>query len=325
MRKPEYISFSAYTQWSKDLREFYLRYLSDNRPPYLPQSLPAAIGSGFDAHAKAALHAAIFGPGSDPAYTLEALYETQVEPQNRDDAREASQHCFNSYQTSEFYGELLAELEQADGEPRFETTLRQDINGVVILGKPDLYYRRKNGLRVVHDWKVNGYCSKSNTSPNKGYRLCRDGWREGRQSASHDKAHKSYKPLAFEGYDIDEGFMEDYNIPWAEQLSMYGWCLGEEVGSELFVIQIHQLTAKPADDFPLIRVAEFRSRVRKSFQDWLHSDLLLCWNAIQSGHIFPELPREENDERCQLLDAMSATLEADDFFSTAIRPEFKGY
>ena len=326
MRKPEYLSFSSYSQWTKDKQEFYLRYLAEHRPPRLPQAPPAAVGSGFDAHVKANLHSALFGKGSDPEYELDKLYETQVEPQNRDFARLPSLYAFHCYVQSGLYRTLLDDLQQADGAPRFESKVQGFAGIAPILGKPDLYWRRANGLRVIHDWKVNGYCSKANTSPNKCYRISYDSWKCGKPSQSHGKPHKSYTPLDFQGYDIDTAYMEDYNIAWASQLSMYAWCLGETPASEEFVVQIHQITGKGRDNQqPLLRNTEFRARVRKSFQEFLCNDLQECWKDIDSGYIFTELDREDSDAKCESLDRMSETLKDDDYFSTLIRPEFKGY
>jgi hypothetical protein len=325
MRKPEYLSFSSYSQWKKDVNEFYLRYLSDNRPPYVPQAPAAGVGSGFDARVKSELHSRLFGPGSDPAYEFEALYEKQVEPQNRDGARHPSEYTFECYKTAGFFDELLTELEQADGSPRFETRVDGVVNGVPIMGKPDLYWRRRNGLRVIHDWKVNGYYGKSNTSPNKGYRICRDSW-DGRPSRSHNKSHALYKALVFENYDIDENYLEFYNTPWANQLSMYGWCLGETVGDETFVIQIHQITAKAVPDAdPLLRVSEYRARSQRDCQRLLAKELQTCWDSIERNHIFSDMTLEASRVECDMLDKMSAELKPDDFFSEVIRPKFKGY
>lgn len=326
MRSPEYLSFSSFTQWRKDVTEFYLRYLSDCRPPYLPQAPAAAVGSGFDARVKGALVERLFGKGVRPQDEFEVLYEKQVEPQNRDDTLIPSKYAFERYCFTGFFDELLADLEKADGEPRFETRVDGKVGDCPIMGKPDLYWRRANGLRVVHDWKVNGFFGKSTTSPNKGYRMCRDTWDGDRQSTSHNKTHKLYTPLQFRDWDIDGNYMEYYNEGWAEQLSMYGWCLGEEVGDETFVIQIHQITAKNNEPgLPLLRVSEFRARVQRDFQKFLSQELQKCWGSIVSGHIFTDLSPEDNALQCRELDEMSKTLKPDDFFSELVRPKYKGY
>lgn len=325
MRTPEYLSFSSFSQWKKDVNEFYLRYLSDHRPPYVPQAPPAAVGSGFDARVKSELHQRLFGVGHDPAYEFEALFEKQVEPQNRDGALHPSEYTFQCYSKAGFFDELLAELEQADGSPRFEVRVDGAVYNVPIMGKPDLYWRRADGLRVIHDWKVNGYYGKSNTSPNKGYRICRDSW-EGRPSRSHGKAHALYTPFVMSNYDIDKNYMEFYNVPWAHQLCMYAWCLGETVGDEMFAIQIHQITAKAVPDSdPLLRVSEYRARCQRDCQRLLATELETCWNSIQTNHIFTDMPLEDSQRECAMLDAMSAELKPDDFFSEVIRPKFKGY
>src|SRR5690606_10532468 len=110
------------------------------------------------------------------------------------------------------------------------------------------------------------------------------------------------------------------------QLSMYAWCLGETPTSEEYVVQIHQITGKHRPDHqPLLRNTEFRARVRSTFQGFLRDELQECWQSIDSGHIFPELTREDNDAKFVALDRISEELKEDDYFSTLIRPEFKGY
>src|SRR5690606_5730332 len=84
MRIPERLSYSSFSMWEKNPEQFYLKYCAETRPPRAPQERPASVGSAFDAFVKAAFHEALFGKGHDPIYEFEALFETQVEPHNRD-------------------------------------------------------------------------------------------------------------------------------------------------------------------------------------------------------------------------------------------------
>lgn len=296
----------------------------------MPQEQPAATGSAFDACAKAALHEALYGKGVDPQYEYDALFEQQVEPHNRDWAKSEGEYVFQCYKDSGAYDDLLAMLLKARGKPRFEFTIEAILNGVPFLGKPDLQFVTEGGVEVVHDWKVNGYCSKSATSPTKGYMLCRDGYKSRKQSKSHETAHKQYVPIDFMGLTIDQGYMEDISTDWANQLSMYGWALGQKIGDQNVVLQIHQIVAKPIpEQRPQLRVAEFRCRVRDSYQHHLAKRLKIAWDYISSGYVMRHLSREENDQRCAMLENESVGLQGDgstrdNFFAECVRPPYRG-
>ena len=58
---PEGLRNNPEAMFEKDHDEFYLKYLSENRPGRLPQTLPMSVGSAFDARVKSSLHEAIFG------------------------------------------------------------------------------------------------------------------------------------------------------------------------------------------------------------------------------------------------------------------------
>lgn len=345
MRIPRALSFSAFSLFGKDVEEYYLKYLSENRPARLPQLPPMAVGSAFDAEIKAVMHSAIFGSGSDPKYTFEALFEAQVEPQNRDFARSAGRICFDQYVYSGAYDDLLKLCQKSVEPPKFESTVETPMpNGVPWIGKPDLRFILNltgDQINVIHDWKVKSYCSKSAASPSKGYALCRDGYDavarkahatksfpDGKQSDSHMSEHKNYMAAEHRGFTVNAGMMEHCNDEYAAQVSTYGWQLGETPGDEGFVISIDELCCKPADPFPLIRVAQHRGRVGKEFQLDLIKRIGKCWEAITSGHVFQDMTREQNDSRIELLDAMAVSLSSDgstaeNFFNECVRPQFK--
>ncbi len=196
-------------------------------------------------------------------------------------------------------------------------------------------------LRIILDWKVRQYCSKSAASPSKGYALCRDGYeavaakanaRKGttnyKQSESHMCEHTNYMPQDHRGLSVNAGMMEFCNDEYAAQVSSYAWQLGEVPGDENFVIMIDELCCKPHTPFPLVRVAQHRGRVGKAFQVDLHNRIGKAWESITSGHIFTDMTKEENDSRIVLLDEMAESLSSDgsvteNFFNECVRPQFK--
>jgi hypothetical protein len=324
MRIPERLSYSSFSLWEKQPDEFYLKYLSDHRPPRIPQERPAAAGSAFDAKVKAFLFRDLFG-NTDPKYTFEALFEAQVEPQNRDWALPVAEHIVSAYELSGFYDSLLALLKESKTPPRFEFTVNGEINGVPFTGKPDLQFTLD--VPVVHDFKVNGYCSKNAVSPHKSYRLCRDGF-VGKQSKSHDTQHKEYLAYDHHGFEINTSYLEVSNAAWADQLSCYGWVLDEKIGDENVVLSIHQIVAKPSDP-PQLRVAEFRARVKSEYQITLSQRLRACWDAINNNHVFTVLTKEESVARCQVLDDTAVGLLSDgssreNWFNEATRERYCG-
>lgn len=331
MRTPKFLSYSSLSLWEKDKEEFYLRNLADTRAPRLPQENFMAVGSGFDAYAKSALHAAIFGPGTDPEFEFEAIFEQQVEPHNRDWCREHGKYIFDCYVHTGSYDELLQLLLKAIEPPKFESKVEGLLGGKVpFMGKPDLRFLVQfdgcDVLRIVLDWKVKGYCSKYGASPSKGYALCRDGYDavklgidktkacpEGKQSRSHGKEHELYLPYNHRGLLINAGYMETCNSEYADQTSLYGWLLGETPGDENVVTWIDEIVAKYMGEGvkPLLRVANHRARVKGEYQKQLLNRCIECWNAISTRHIFGDLNRADSDARCQMLEQMSVGLQSD--------------
>jgi hypothetical protein len=334
MRQIKSLSFSSMSLFFKDSEEFYLRYLASNRPDRLPQERPMAAGSAFDAYVKSALHGAIFGTGTDAQFDFQAIFESQVEPQNRDWAIEAGKHIFDCYVRTGAYTDLRCLMENASEPPRFEFSVEGLIDGKVpFLGKPDCRFVIKPAGVLVHiilDFKVKGYCSKYGASPSKGYRLCRDGYESKKQSPSNGTAHKLYLPYDHHGFEINEGYLETCNDEYADQLTLYGWLLGEKPGDEKVVTCIDEIVAKYTGEGskPLLRVANHRARVSRDHQMKLLSRVTTCWGAITSGHIFRDLARADSDSRCEVLENMAAGLRSDGsdldkFFNEVTRPQLK--
>jgi hypothetical protein len=332
IRIPTYLSYSAMALFESDIEEFYLRYLAPTRPPRIPQERPASIGSAFDAYAKSALHKDL-GLPQDDKYELDALLTAQVEPHNLDWAREEGAYVFESYKVAGQYDMLLSLLSQSIEPPRFEFTVNAEINGVPFVGKPDCRFvlpGRDGPIHVIHDFKVSGYCGKKTVSPTTGYFVVNDGFRAAKQNKSHGQPHKLYTPLEISpSFVIDSGCLEDRSTSWADQLTLYGWALGEKIGDPV-VLSIDQLVAKPIPgQRPLMRVASYRARVRRSYQEHLAKRLKDAWNVITSGHIFRTLSFEDSNIRCQLLNDQSKSLQVDaatdnDWFSSVVRPKYRG-
>ena len=304
MRTPKYLSPTSISRWQSDRQEFYLSYLADHRPPRIPQNQPMSIGAGFDAFVKSYLHTRLFGLGNDPRFEFTTLFEEQVEPQNRDWALKHGAHVFAQYRETGALANLILELADADGDPQFEFTLEGRVahsacvGGIPLLGKPDLKFVNKSGAFFVDDWKVNGYCSPKTTSPKKGYvRIFNDG---GSQGGPHKDAHL----MEVDGVLINIAHtLEQIDIGWANQLTIYSWLLGAEIGSK-FIVGIDQIVAKGSgSDFPILRIACHRCRVSSEYQNLLHHEIAQIWTRIQQGprYIFDGTP-DESEERCKVLD-----------------------
>jgi hypothetical protein len=306
MRAPTFLSPSSLALWESDREAFYLKHLADERPPRVPQADYMSIGSAFDAYVKSALHDACFGKGTDPQFEFDAIFTEQVEEHNRDWALKAGEFAMLCYKDSGSYNELLKDLLDSEFDPQFEFKVEGEIKGVPLLGKPDCRYIHKGGAHVILDWKVNGFCSKYGASPYKGFAMIRDGWtaEEGKPSRGTRKPHKMYEPMTHHGVEIGSHFLEETCEDWADQLSIYGWMLGEKVGDENVIVCIDQLACKPKpDSFPWVRVANHRCRISEPWQQSLVQRLTKCWAAIKSRYIFDNImSREDSDQRCEMLD-----------------------
>ena len=220
-------------------------------------------------------------------------------------------------------------IKQSKEPSRFEFTVEAKINSVPFLGKPDARWVTPVGIPVVHDFKVNGYCSKYTTSPCRSYMRCRDGYLTVKPSKSHDTEHREFLAYQHGDLTINTTYLEAANTAWADQLSLYGWALGERIGDENVVLSIHQIVAKPTGGRPQLRVASYRARVQASYQHQLADRLSRCWNSIADGHIFLDLSREDSDARCEVLDETAVGLQSDgssreEYFNEATRDRYRG-
>jgi len=312
MRKLEVLSPTSLHTWERDKEEFYRTYLSDARPDRAAATDAMSVGSAFDAFVKSKLYADLVG--THPKYELQALFESQVEEHCRDFAWEAGEYLFQCYVDSGAYEHLTTTIECSEAEPRFEFTLKKEVGGVVLLGKPDCWF--KTSVDVLLDWKVNGYCSANPTSPKPFYMMCVDTWTPdvAKPTRGGNRPHKKFEPVEYGDLTIGNHWLEDVDKKWADQLAIYMWMLNVPVGSEEVITCIDQLACKPFEPKPLIRVAQHRCRISADWQFNLMTRLQSCWNTIASGHIFKDLTREESDARCEVLDMEAGVKDDDDPF-----------
>lgn len=328
MKNIEYLSPSSLTQWADNQDEFYMRYLADERPPKMAQNRPMSIGSAFDAYVKAYLHEKLFGKDNDPKYSLDALFDSQVEEQNRDWARPNGKYLFEQYKQAGCLADLMLELNKASSDPRFEFEVKGAVNGyregldtvigdVVLLGKPDVHFVNANGTTVIIDFKVNGYCSRA--SPMSGYIRLRSA------GNTRHMMHKDCTPMQHNGMLINIArYLEQQDPKWAQQLAIYAWLTGNPVGSE-FLVGIDQVACVSNNyGFPEVRFAEHRTRVSPNFQLKVYSEAAYIWDVVHSDHIFRDLTKAKSQERASMLDKRSRDLRGegtplDQWFANATR------
>lgn len=319
MRMPKYLSPTSLKIFYENRDTFYTQYLCETRSSRPPQTQPMSVGSAFDAHVKSFLVERLLG--KLPEFEFDTIFTAQVEEHNRDFARAAGAEVFAAYQKQGALSDILLDLEGCVGRPRFETAIEGYVSAVSILagdipllGKPDIFFITKKGARVIFDWKVNGYCSNYNVSPKPGYvRL--------RTSNPKDNGKSHAKAMVMEHNGVKIAITHPLctvDAEWAAQLAIYAWLLGEDIGSK-FIVAIDQIACgKDCFGSREFRIAQHRSLVTDKFQYALFEKAHKAWSAIQSGHIYFEVSREESDARCKTLDEM-ATAPRDDAFDDLLR------
>lgn len=313
MRTIRYLSPTSLKIFYEDRDQFYTQYLCETRTPRFPQTEPMAVGSAFDAYVKSYMVEKLVG--RDPAFEFGTIFEAQVEPQNRDFARDAGRIVFEAYQKQGALADIMLDLVGCVGKPRFETAIEGHVTasslvlgGVPLLGKPDIFFITKQGARVIFDWKVNGYCSNYNMSPKPGYIRMRTADR------NNGKQHPKAMVMDEKGVKISVAHpLDTVEKDWAAQLAIYAWLLGEDVGAR-FITAIDQIVCgKDALMNREFRIAQHRAVVSEDFQKATFKKAHEAWYLIQSGHIFDMLPRKESDLKCKHLDEMAQTPPDADF------------
>ena len=269
-----YVSPTSLALFFADKEEFYLKYVCEHRPPRIPQTEPMAAGSAFDAYVK-------------KYFTGKEYFDDQVEEQNRDFGHRIGARLFEQYKEAGGLSRLETMMKGATSV-RFESTVEGTVtsgdSAVNILGKPDLYFTNNQGARVIVDWKVNSITRK--TSPKKGH-----------------LDHKNCLPLQHCGIMVNANeTLDSIYKPWATQLAMYAWVLGEKVGDD-FIVQIDQLVGNldtnGAYGTVKIRLAHFSSLINPDFQHQIYTQATLVYDALVNGmdDLLPNYVREELDQR----------------------------
>ena len=289
MRIPDYLSPSNLKTWESDRREYYLRYLCEVRSPKIAQTHQMALGSAFDGLIKNEIERLMGLPIVD--------YGKQVEVQNADAAWSKGKEVYDYYVKS---GGI--KLLMLSGKPRMEFSVKGTVGGVPLLGKPDLYYKSPSGVRIVHDWKVNGFFSKA--SPQQGYL-----W-----DSKTGLPHKNQ--IVSKCLDVLIGGDDTlFNREWLDQEITYGWLLGEPVGEE-FVCQVHQLTHMSG----VARLTHHATLANPDYQRKLLVRYQGCWEAIKNGRCFTDMSEEDDKKEQKSLDNIAAGLVAgkDDGFNSLV-------
>lgn len=315
--KIKYLSPTSLTTFENSPDQFVMSYVIGTPRP--PQLKVMAVGSAFDAYVKGALAKDIAGTEG----VTETLMQSQVIDAWRIEVNGYGKRLLAQYKSSGAYAKLLAEI----GTPEsfgyeFNAKVTLDIDGVKvpIAGKPDLFFRRQSTneggmINVILDWKVSGFLSKA--SPTAGYSRILD-------AKGNDKGpHRDCVVIRKHGFEI--GIGGDIKPDWNTQITMYSWCLkapntnepnglegGEEGEEEPWVMGIDQLALSNitgkyvGPQGQTFRVASYR-KVRKP-QPELLQRLKNAWSAIQAGHYYTYLSKDESDARVTTLSSTDDAL-----------------
>ncbi len=302
MRRPKYISPSAFDLWLKNKEKYFCKYLADIKPPGFPQTRAMSVGSAFDAYVKNYLIQILFGK-VPPEFELKTLLKSQVEEHNLEWATEHGKIVFNAYQESGALADLLLDLRKSAIDPGFEFATEGIVQGVPIKGYPDCFYLPEM-MKVIVDWKVNGYCSKTGGKP-KPYYI---------RNTKDRQPHKKASIITDHGIVIGLNGLEEVDKQWARQQCMYAWLLSADVG-ESFVCTIEQLCCRPTG----ITTYVYRAGIGKFFQQELINGLKEAWEIINSDWIFRDLSEEESKEKQDRLNSICNLQASNDPFMTEMR------
>lgn len=306
-RKPRFLSPSSLAVAERCWDEFFYRYIcpKDCRPEKPPQTGPMSVGSAFDALVKSALYKLLFGDNAAKVdgYTIRKLVTDQCEEHTLPDSLVIAIDVFEQYVESGAYGNLVELIRQSGVSPRMEFDVVKDVEGVPLLGKPDLHFHTNLHCHVITDWKVSGSVSKCGVSPQQGYALVLDIWNGRGNGLAHPKFVPGVSPC---GVIVNKVPMNETTDYWADQLTTYAWCLDEPIGSQDFIARIEQLACRPtpskADDGRLrVRCVTHQSTVDADYQRELIERYKRVWGHVDAGHYFPELSKSESDARANHL------------------------
>jgi len=300
--KLAYLSPTSIMAWRKNKEDFYLKYIAMDKPPRMAQTQAMSVGSAFDALIKGHLSKELTGVTLD-------LFESQVEIQNRDYARQAGIVCFEAYKHSGALADLMLMLQGSKIKLEFTVSndkISKDFDGgVILLGKPDAYFTIGDRVDIILDWKVNGYCSLSTTSPSKGYiKLL---------SSHESKIYKDSYLVEHHGVYVNALYpMDIIKDDWALQTCIYSWLMGAPLGSD-FIVAIDQLVCNKD-----IKVAQFRSIITPDYQYKLMDEIKEIWESINSDHVFRNMTKEDSEARCLMLEERALALRSNPDFTSVL-------
>lgn len=251
MRTPKYLSPTQLMKWNRDKKDYFMNYLSEHRPPRMPQTRAMAIGAAFDAKVKSYL--------SKGTEDFTKLFESQVEKHNWDWAHQAWPEVWELYKESGVLQDLVLLLSKATSPPKFESRIVGEVQNLMLNGVPDVSFSIGD-LDIILDWKVNGYMSKA--SPKKGYI-----YRYPKGNSHKDVFVTNHYKIPC----ISDPF-EDLYPEWALQLCTYSWLLGKPIINRSLVI-IHQI-AWPG------QVAVHSGLCSDTFQQKTFDDYMNLWKVV---------------------------------------------
>ena len=322
LRRPRGLSPSALKMYLGEPDRYIEQYLCPVAPPKFKQILPMAVGSAFDSFVKGNINK-VLGLGDN---TID-LFRSSIEVTGEDLelAKYYGWYCFQCYKQCGALASLLLDLKYCDiSTLRMEHWMENDmpcsqkilgeLDGLGLAGferletfhvwgKPDLSVMRGSNP-IILDWKVNGLCSKSSTSPKKGYV---------RQWATRNKSvpigiapdwqlkapHKAVL-LGYEnGILHDLANQLDYcDDEWALQCCTYGW-LNNVYEQDLFVgidqitswgiesmvdVTANQLASnwpETSIGLPAVRISSFRNKIQVKTQRRYQELYTLLWNIVK--------------------------------------------
>lgn len=301
MREMKHLSYSGFKLFESDPEMFYRRYIAETKSPRDPQNHYMAVGSAFDAFVKVDLHKQFVNDG-DERYTLPRMFNDQVEEHGREQAWLDGMDVYEWYKKCGAYASLCADMKDCVS-PRFEAEITANVThpkfsgGVPILGKPDVMYVHHQGCRIIHDFKVNGYYSNTPPSAKTGYvhlfqNIAGIPVNAGRHPKCQTRVHKG---MLINGASYFNSLYAD----WAEQLTMYAWTMGEEVGSD-YVLSVDQIVCNKSTK--VIKVAKHAGICSPEYQLKLYERLHRCWYACANGHVFLDMPYEASKGRQEAIE-----------------------
>lgn len=258
LKTPEYLSPTSFMEFEKCGMKFYLKRMSGQIYIKDIQSLPAAIGSAFDAIASWEI-AKCLGLENDPEMQLQHLINNSVDETLRGEAVPHAQRLFDSYKSMGCFSRLM-DAGVTDIHPATKKIVHDNLgNEVSLYGKPDVFLH--DGTPV--EFKINGATSKTGQSPCQGYKMAYF-------SNGQIKSHERWKePL------------ENLNEEWAIQLFIYNMMHSGLLPFRDYKYRLEQGAIRPTNH----AFATFQGVISEEFARRTWTKLYNNWKRILAGDI----------------------------------------